>query len=146
MVGPRGFIFLEIIIVSYPLQMKSWLINIVLGASFCFIVFVYYQKDKRSENYIDYLKESLSALDMVLPPEARLNYKGIHSDPVNQWETYLFPRYILTPRVLGTQLPTDTSLVILRLDADTPGVFIDTTATILWEHRDTTYHYYLIKE
>ncbi len=122
--------------------MRSLLINIVLLLSFCCVVFVYYKKDKSQQNSIDYYTESLSGLKKLLPPDSRLNYKGIHSDPINQWETYLIPRYLLPPVVLGTLLNTDSTLVIVRLDADTPGRFIDSTDKIIWEHKDTTYHYY----
>lgn len=126
--------------------MRTGLLNIILIVSFCSVVFVYYQKDKRQENYIDYYTKSMSGLKKIIPPNACLNYKGIHSDPVNQWETYLFPRYVLAPAVLGTVLPTDSTLVILRLDADTPGRFIDSNTRIIWEYKDTAYHYYFIKQ
>lgn len=125
--------------------MRSLLVNIILLLSFCSIVFIYYKKDKRQENYIDHFSKSLSGLKKMLPGNARLNYKGMHSDPVNEWEGYLHTRYVLAPIALGTSFPTDSTLIIQRLDADTSAKYIDSATTIIWEYKDTTYHYYLIK-
>lgn len=125
--------------------MKTWLLNIILCLSFGIIVLVYYQKDTHKQDHIDYMSQSLESLKKILPPAARLNYRGISSDPVNNWETYLIPRYILVPAVLGTNLPTDSMLLVFRLDTDTPGRYIDSTTNIIWENKDSTYHYYFIK-
>src|SRR6476661_10679095 len=121
--------------------MKSWILNIVLIGSFVAAVAIYYIKDKRTHNSLDYVSASLQGLKNILPANAHINYKGIGSDPVNYWETFHSARYFLVPAFVSTSLQSDTVLTICRLDADTASQFMSPNARVLWEHKDTVYHY-----
>lgn len=126
--------------------MKGWLVNIILLVSLSAIVLVYYQKDKHTRNHADYLTNSLSPLKKILPSTARISFRGVESDPVNYWEVYLISRYVLVPVNMSPDIISDSSLLVVRLDADSSSKFLDSNTTILWEHKDSAYHYLFIQK
>jgi hypothetical protein len=123
--------------------MRTWLINIILFLSFCAIVFVYYKKDKQKQNNLDNSRKSLQGLKKILPRTGNVEFVGINRDNVTFYEVYLLARYALIPIELSHKAG-DTALVVFRIDSDSTSIYIDSTHTILWENKDSAYHYTLV--
>jgi hypothetical protein len=129
--------------------MNSRYINIILLLCFCGVLLVYYQKSERTNDHVDYTEKSLAGLKKILSPTARLKYYGLKLDPLNGRENYPLARYVLVPVTLepATDMSfRDSTLLLFRNDADSTIRYIHETTDIIWENRDSVYHYLLIKE
>lgn len=129
--------------------MNSRYINIILLLCFCGVLFVYNRKSERTSDHMDQVEHSLAGLKKILSPTAHIWYLGLHTDTVNGRENYPLARYALAPVILEPPLDehtiVDSILLIFRNDADHSVKFLDQGNTrIIWENRDTSYHYLLI--
>jgi hypothetical protein len=125
--------------------MRHWFVNILLTCSIAVVLMAYSNKSK-SPDHIDYMAESLKALNAKLPENSIIHYEGVASDPVNGWEVPLFARFLVAPRVLGSEQKSNFCLVIFRKDNDSSGTYVSSAAQKVWEHHDSVYHYTLIRQ
>lgn len=130
--------------------MNSRYINIVLLLCFCGVLFVYNRKSERSADHMDYMEKSLAGLKQILPPNAFIRYYGIHTDTINGRENYPMARYALAPAMLEPPVDRnnlkDTMLLIFRNDADSSVKYVNEHTNIIWENKDSTYHFLLIRD
>lgn len=126
--------------------MSSKWVNILLASAFGAVLALYYIKSGRTRDHVDYMEQSLSTLKKQLPPDSRLQYLGLPLDSLNGWETYLIARYILSPVVMEKKTLSDTALLLFRNEADAAPQYIAQGAQVLWEYRDSIYHYVAIKQ